>query len=60
VVVGDLTLALEALDLAADAGLRLSAYTAEPGSASHDTLNLLARWAETQDQEQAAHATEEA
>jgi transcriptional regulator with XRE-family HTH domain len=46
-VVGDLTLAYEALDLAADEGLRISAYTAEPGSASQDALNLLASWAAT-------------
>jgi len=48
-VVGDLTLAYEALDLAADEGLRISAYTAEPGSASQDALNLLASWAATLD-----------
>ncbi len=46
-VVGDLTLAYEALDLAADEGLRVSAYTAETGSASEDALNLLASWAAT-------------
>ncbi len=44
---GDLTLAFEALDLAADAGLRISAYTAEPGTPSHDALNLLASWSAT-------------
>lgn len=49
-VVGDLTLTYEALDLAADAGLRISAYTAEPGTPSHDALNLLASWAATLDQ----------
>jgi transcriptional regulator with XRE-family HTH domain len=49
-VVGDLTLAFEALDLAADDGLRISVYTAEPGTPSHDTLNLLASWAATLDQ----------
>ena len=48
-VVGDLTLAYEALDLAADEGLRISAYTAETGSASEDALNLLASWAATLD-----------
>ena len=48
-VVGDLSLTYEALDLAADAGLRISAYTAEPGSASEDALNLLASWAATLD-----------
>jgi transcriptional regulator with XRE-family HTH domain len=49
-VVGELSLTFEALDLAADAGLRISAYTAEPGSASEDALNLLASWAATLDQ----------
>ncbi len=56
-VVGDLTLTFEALDLAADAGLRISAYTAEPGSASEDALNLLASWAATLDQAETAQAT---
>jgi transcriptional regulator with XRE-family HTH domain len=45
--VGDLTLNFEALDLAADEGLRISAYTAEPGSPSDDALKLLASWAAT-------------
>jgi hypothetical protein len=49
-VVGDLTLTYEALDLAADAGLRISAYTAEPGTPSDDALKLLASWAATLDQ----------
>jgi transcriptional regulator with XRE-family HTH domain len=48
--VGDLTLTYEALDLAADSGLRISAYTAEPGTASDDALKLLATWAATVDQ----------
>lgn len=43
--VGDLTLAYESLDLTTDVGLRLNAYTAEPGSASQEALNLLASWA---------------
>src|SRR5487761_406901 len=46
-VVGDLTLTYEALDLAADAGLRISAYTAEPGTPSDDALKVLASWAAT-------------
>jgi transcriptional regulator with XRE-family HTH domain len=54
--VGDLTLAFEALDLAADEGLRISAYTAEPGSPSDDALKLLATWAATLDQATAAPA----
>jgi hypothetical protein len=43
-VVGDLTLGYESLELVMDPGLRLNAYTAEPGSASQDALNLLASW----------------
>jgi len=48
--VGDLTLTFEALDLAADEGLRISVYTAEPGTPSDDALKLLASWAATLDQ----------
>ena len=59
-VVGDLSLTYEALDLAADAGLRISAYTAEPGSASEDALNLLASWAATLDQAEASQTAGEA
>jgi transcriptional regulator with XRE-family HTH domain len=58
-VVGDLTLTFEALDLAADAGLRISAYTAEPGTASEDALNLLASWAATLDQAETAHPADQ-
>jgi transcriptional regulator with XRE-family HTH domain len=54
--VGDLTLTYEALDLAADAGLRISAYTAEPGTPSDDALQLLATWAATLDEAAAAGA----
>ena len=46
-VVGDLELSYEAMELSADAGLRLAVFTAEPGSRSEDTLNLLASWAAT-------------
>jgi transcriptional regulator with XRE-family HTH domain len=46
--VGDLTLAYESMELTADTGLRLNAYTAEPGSPSQDALNLLASWTATQ------------
>jgi hypothetical protein len=46
------------MDLAADAGLRISAYSAEPGSPSEDALNLLASWAATMDQAETAHATD--
>jgi transcriptional regulator with XRE-family HTH domain len=54
--VGDLTLTFEALDLAADVGLRISAYTAEPGTPSDDALKLLASWAATPGQATAVPA----
>ena len=44
-VVGELTLAYEGLALAADPGLVLTIYTAEPGSPSAERLALLASWA---------------
>jgi hypothetical protein len=46
-VVGRLELAFDAMDLPADPGLTLTAYTAEPGSPSEDGLRLLASWAAT-------------
>jgi transcriptional regulator with XRE-family HTH domain len=49
-VVGDLDLTYEAMELPSDPGLTLLVYTAEPGSASQDGLNLLASWAATLDQ----------
>jgi transcriptional regulator with XRE-family HTH domain len=48
-VVGDLTLTYESMELTADQGLRLNAYTAEPGTPSQDSLNLLASWTATAD-----------
>ena len=48
-VVGELALTFEELPLPADPGLTMTAYTAEPGSASHDTLALLASWTATPD-----------
>ena len=58
-VVGDLTLAYEALDLAADSGLRISAYSAEPGTPSADALTLLASWAATPSHADPAHAPDQ-
>jgi len=55
-VVGDLTLNFETMELSADAGLTMAAYTAEPGSPSQDALNLLASWAATLDQAETARA----
>jgi transcriptional regulator with XRE-family HTH domain len=46
-VVGDLTLTYETMPLAADAGLMMFVYTAEPASKSEEALNLLASWAAT-------------
>ena len=46
-LVGDLTLAYEALELPGDTGQRILVYTAEPGTPSHEALNLLASWSST-------------
>lgn len=43
-VVGDLTLDYEALELGADPGQRINVYSAEPGSPSAASLQLLASW----------------
>ena len=48
-IVGDLDLTFEAMDLTSDRGLQLLAFSAVPGTASHDGLQLLATWAATQD-----------
>jgi transcriptional regulator with XRE-family HTH domain len=48
-IVGDLELSYEVMELAADTGLRLAIFTAEPGSRSEEALNLLASWAATPD-----------
>jgi len=46
-VIGRIDLMFEAMALEADDGLTLTAYTAEPGTPSHDALRLLASWAAT-------------
>lgn len=46
--VGELTLAFEALDLAAEPGLHRTVHTAEPGSPSEEGLRLLASRAATE------------
>jgi transcriptional regulator with XRE-family HTH domain len=48
-IVGDLTLAYEGLDMAAEPGLTLTIYTAEPDSPSEEALRLLASWAASQE-----------
>lgn len=45
-VAGDLTLTYESLAPAADPGLRLNAYVAEPGTESAERFGLLASWAQ--------------
>ena len=47
--VGDLTLAYEGLDMAAEPGLTLTIYTAEPASPSEEGLRLLASWGATEE-----------
>jgi hypothetical protein len=42
------------MELAADPGLNLLTFTAEPGSKSDEALNLLGSWAATVEQEQTA------
>ncbi|MCM0617538.1 helix-turn-helix transcriptional regulator [Paenarthrobacter sp. TYUT067] len=44
-VVGEMTLAFEGLEMAAEPGLTLTIYAAEPGSPSAERLQLLASWA---------------
>ena len=46
-VVGELELAYEVMDVAADDGLTIAAYSAEPGSRSAEALALLASWIAT-------------
>jgi len=46
-LVGDLTLAFEALELPADPSLVIVTYSAEPGSASEEVLRDLADWSST-------------
>ncbi len=58
-VVGELSLSFNRLDLAADPGLTLFTYAAEPGSRSADALKLLGSWAATIDPAEASHATDE-
>ena len=52
-IVGDLTLAYEGLEMAAEPGLTLTVYTADPASPSAEGLRLLASWAASQEAESA-------
>jgi hypothetical protein len=53
-IVGDLTLAYEGLEMAAEPGLTLTIYAAEPGSPSADALRLLASWAASEESDTTA------
>jgi transcriptional regulator with XRE-family HTH domain len=55
-VVGELYLSYNRLDLAADPGLTIFTYTAEPGSRSENALKLLGSWAATVDSDALARA----
>ena len=56
-VVGELTLAYEGLEMAAEPGLTLTIYTAEPGSPSDERLQLLGSWAASQQDRASSAAT---
>jgi hypothetical protein len=56
-VVGELILDYDTLELPADTGLTIIAYSARPASASEDNLRLLAGWAATLDQQEKTAAT---
>jgi transcriptional regulator with XRE-family HTH domain len=53
-IVGELDLSFNRLDLAADHGLTIFTYTAEPGSRSEEALKLLGSWIATVDPTEAA------
>ena len=57
-VVGELHLSYNRLDLAADPGLTVFTYTAEPGSRSEEGLKLLGSWGATVDPAEPARATD--
>jgi hypothetical protein len=58
-VVGELTLSFNRLDIAADHGLTLFTYAAEPSSRSEEALTLLGSWAATVDRDESARATDQ-
>jgi transcriptional regulator with XRE-family HTH domain len=59
-VVGDRSLTYEMLGLAADSGIAILTYTADPGSKSDEALKLLGSWAATLGETETADATETA
>lgn len=57
-LVGEVRFTYESLELAADPGLTIFVYTAEPGSKAERALSLLASWTATPEEE-TAHADHE-
>ncbi len=55
-VVGLITVDFDAMELPAQPGLTLTAYTAVPGTPDHDALQLLAAWGATEDAQHADQA----
>jgi transcriptional regulator with XRE-family HTH domain len=58
-VVGELHLSYNRLELAADPGLTIFTYAAEPGSRSEEALKLLGSWVVTVDPAESARATDQ-
>jgi transcriptional regulator with XRE-family HTH domain len=58
-VVGALSLSFNRLDIAADPGLTLFTYAAEPGTRSAEALNLLGSWAATVDVDESMETTDQ-
>ena len=57
-VVGEISLSFNRMDIAADHGLTLFTYAAEPGSRSEEALNLLGSWAATVEDAEPERATD--
>jgi transcriptional regulator with XRE-family HTH domain len=57
--VGELSLSFNRLDIAADPGLTLFTYAAEPGTRSAEALNLLGSWAATADLAEPVETTDQ-
>ena len=53
-VVGDISLTYNRMELAADPGLAITIWTAEPGSKSAEALSLLGSWAATPEEAETA------
>jgi transcriptional regulator with XRE-family HTH domain len=54
-VIGLIDVTFDSMELPADPGLTLTAYSTEPGSPSEDALNLLASWTATAEPAQRRH-----